>query len=328
MTNKKVFVYFVFCLFCFLFILFLFFLLVLLRKLAVAVVRALVCAGGHEELRALCVVVLSRVVERRAALAIAAIRVRARCQQRGDQALVALLSRRVQRGPEARRCVAVAAVEGHLGGGVDGRAGREQLLDDSLIALGNCEGQRRLLGPRCAAVHIARLVQHGLDGLLSAAWQVLPDKLVDGDHEGRVAAVVRLAVGHAGCQEFLHRLHAALVRGRVQGRLVVARVHGIDVGAATLHQRLNEERLVELGSAEESRVCHVARQRCQSVTQSVHVASVHDGRHLHWQVTEAAVAGGRVVVGVHFDLEDACARRFVRLERIENGLIQESSSAR
>ena len=144
---------------------------------------------------------------------------------------------------------------------------------------------------------------------------------MDGDHEGRVAVVVRLAIGHAGCQEFLHRLHAALVRGRVQGCLIVARVHGIDVGAAALHQRLDEELLVELGCAEERCVGHMAGQRRQRVTHGVHVASVHDGRHLHGQVLETALALRRVVVGVHFDLERG-------LEKVENGLIQESSSAR
>ena len=96
-----------------------------MRELAVAVIRALVCAGGHEELRALRVVVLSRVVQRRAALAVTAIRVRARRQQRGDHVLIALAGRGVQRRPEARRRVAVTCVEGHFGGGVDGCAGRQ-----------------------------------------------------------------------------------------------------------------------------------------------------------------------------------------------------------
>ncbi len=129
------------------------------RELAVAVVRTLIRAGLQQKRGALRVVVLSRVVERRAALLVAAIGVRAHGQQRGNHSLIALAGRSVQRRPEARRRVALAAVEGHSGRGVDGRAGVQQHLDDCHVAVIHREGQRCLLIPDTTTVHIAHRVQ-------------------------------------------------------------------------------------------------------------------------------------------------------------------------
>ncbi len=115
-----------------------------------------------------------------------------------------------------------------------------------------------------------------------------------------MTSLVLRVVGGADGQECLHRLYGTFPCSDVQNCAVGARVHGVHVGAAARHQRLYEEGLVELSRAEQRCFRHVAWQGCQSGAECVHIAGVHDSCHIHWQVTEAAVALGRKVMGIHW----------------------------